>query len=100
MNKANLWAIQVSKLAKMKVKLQHRSLFNTTDIYTTPQSCAATVHMHTVIHMQAGQISIRPQIAHTDHQYTLESSQQKQTTEFQPILFAKVDRVNVALCCC
>ena len=35
-NQAKLWAIQVSKLAKMKVNLQHRSLFNIMALYSYP----------------------------------------------------------------
>ena len=37
MNKAKLWAIQISKLAKMKGHLQHRSLFNTMELYSHPE---------------------------------------------------------------
>ena len=34
MNLAKLWAIQVSKLTKIKGRLRHRSLFNTTVLYS------------------------------------------------------------------
>ena len=46
-----LWAIQVSKLAIMKGRLQHRSLFNTTKLCDHPQADQSSIRAPETTHI-------------------------------------------------
>ena len=46
MNYVKLWAIQGSKLAKMKGNLQHKSLSNTTELYNHTQPSPGWPGLH------------------------------------------------------
>ena len=79
LNQAKLWAIQISKLAKMKGSLEHRPLFNFTKLNN---------------HVQPSPGSIQA----PDHLYSSplgfgKSSQQKQTTQPWLILTVKFDGI-------